>query len=88
MECDCDERHHTCVPAFTGAGGLSPSACTASSGEKAVMSSLCRMYTVVVSGATAMGQGSPNQCVAKNTETVTLSQTGKGHSMVLGLSLR
>lgn len=76
------------MPAFPGAGELSPSACTASSGEKAVMSYPCRMYTMVVSGATATGQGSPNQCVAKNTETVILSQTGKGDSMVLGLSLR
>ena len=52
------------------------------------MSYLCRMDIVVVVGATATGQGSPNQCEAKNTETVILSQAGKGDSMVLGLSLR
>lgn len=46
-----------------------------SSGEKAVSS--LPECTVLVS-VHGYGQGSPNQCVAKNTETVTLSQTGKG----------
>ena len=34
------------------------------------------------------GAGLPNQCMAKSTEAVILSQTGKGDSIVPRLSLR